>query len=144
MTPANTVTMRNGKGYVTTRCRGCRDVSNAAGRQASKARETARRVLADIFEPIRPRGNWQPYSACRDWPAEMFFPEDGKLAGVPEAKAVCAGCPVRQECLADGLSYPDTRGIRGGVLLPVEILDIPTIFPTFAQPEELDQWPPST
>lgn len=61
---------------------------------------------------------WRARAACVDVDPEAFFPvgEAGPVfvAQVAAAKAVCAGCPVRAECLADalvGLAY----GIAGGL-----------------------------
>jgi len=55
---------------------------------------------------------------CRDADPELFFPtaESGPVfeAQVAAAKAVCAGCPVRAECLEWALEVlPD--GIAGGM-----------------------------
>lgn len=61
---------------------------------------------------------WRARSACVDVDPELFFPvgESGALVDeqVAAAKAVCASCPVRAECLADavvGLAY----GVAGGL-----------------------------
>ncbi len=61
--------------------------------------------------------DWRVRAACSDADAELFFPvgESGLVLErqVAAAKAVCAGCVVRAECLADvaGLPY----GIAGGL-----------------------------
>jgi WhiB family redox-sensing transcriptional regulator len=63
--------------------------------------------------------DWRSLAACRDGvDPELFFPpvEVGPLCAeqVAAAKAVCARCPVREECLGwalDGLSH----GIAGGL-----------------------------
>lgn len=66
---------------------------------------------------------WRDRAACRGSDAELFFPaaEEGSpayLAQVAVAKAVCASCPVRAECLDEALArIPD--GIAGG-LTPAE------------------------
>jgi hypothetical protein len=61
---------------------------------------------------------WRSRAACRLADPELFFPpvEEGPLcaAQVAEARSVCAGCPVRAECLAwarGALPY----GIAGGL-----------------------------
>lgn len=41
---------------------------------------------------------WFAVAACRDMPTGLFYTDRG--AGVDEAKAVCASCPVGAECLA--------------------------------------------
>ncbi len=66
--------------------------------------------------------DWRRQAACRDTDPETFFPvaEAGPAyeRQVAEAKAVCAGCPVRAECLNEALArIPE--GIAGG-LTPAE------------------------
>ncbi|MGI8814872.1 MAG: WhiB family transcriptional regulator [Pseudonocardia sp.] len=65
-----------------------------------------------------PELNWRSRAACTDADPDLFFPVavSGPVLArqVAVAKAVCAGCPVRAECLADalaGLPY----GIAGGL-----------------------------
>lgn len=61
--------------------------------------------------------NWQERAACRDEDPELFFPvsETGPGARqVAAAKAVCAGCPVRAECLEYALDIGLDHGIFGG------------------------------
>jgi WhiB family transcriptional regulator, redox-sensing transcriptional regulator len=63
------------------------------------------------------RGHWRSAAACQTADPELFFPisDSGKsLAQVAEAKAVCAGCPVRRECLAFALGTEQVHGIWGG------------------------------
>ena len=67
---------------------------------------------------MRARSEWRTHAACRSVDPEVFFPaaETGPLheAQVAVAKAVCAGCPVRVECLEDALvRIPE--GIAGGL-----------------------------
>ncbi len=61
---------------------------------------------------------WRDRAACRGVDAETFFPtaEAGPVyeAQVAVAKAVCAGCPVRAECLAEAL-IRIPYGIAGGL-----------------------------
>lgn len=61
---------------------------------------------------------WRSRAACLGTDPELFFPvaETGPVhdVQVAEAKAVCAGCPVATECLAEALErIPD--GIAGGL-----------------------------
>lgn len=84
--------------------------------------------MAKVYEPLRPVGSeWRSRSKCLDRSKtdELFHPESPWCKELDYAKAICAGCPVRKQCLTDALSYSDTRGVRGGYLLPYEILDIP-------------------
>ena len=66
------------------------------------------------------RPAWQLRAACLGVGADVFFIERGggaqKQAAM--AKAVCAACPVRAECLEYGLSLPEPErhyGIWGGL-----------------------------
>ena len=48
---------------------------------------------------------------------EAFFPEDYSLRcrpAIEAAKAICATCPVREECLQWALPVPSLDGIWGG------------------------------
>jgi WhiB family redox-sensing transcriptional regulator len=55
---------------------------------------------------------WMADGLCAQVDPELFFPE----AGAPnrEAKAVCAGCEVRSECLAYALAHRERFGVWGG------------------------------
>lgn len=59
---------------------------------------------------------WWERAACRGMPIELFFPGRGDTS-IREALAVCADCPVREECLDDALSHSreGTYGIWGGM-----------------------------
>jgi WhiB family redox-sensing transcriptional regulator len=54
--------------------------------------------------------------ACRSYDPEFFFPigKTGRaIAEIQRAKAVCAACPVRAECLAFALETHQDYGIWG-------------------------------
>jgi WhiB family redox-sensing transcriptional regulator len=56
---------------------------------------------------------WQDEANCRGMDADLFFPERGESTA--DAKAVCAVCPVKTECLDDALTSPTEKfGIWGG------------------------------
>lgn len=62
------------------------------------------------LEPIP----WSDQAACRGVPdPDLFFPAKGESTA--EAKAVCAGCPVRAECLDYALRWRIDHGIWGGL-----------------------------
>jgi WhiB family redox-sensing transcriptional regulator len=63
-----------------------------------------------LFDSARPE--WQHRGACRGLDPNLFFPERGE--SVKEAKAVCARCPVRAECLKYALENHELHGIWGG------------------------------
>ena len=50
-----------------------------------------------------PGRDWRPLAACRHADPELFFPVSASgpsLDQIIQAKAICARCPVRQQCLA--------------------------------------------
>lgn len=53
--------------------------------------------------------------ACLEADPELFFAESP--SDVEAAKAVCLGCPVREECLAGALERREPHGVWGGELL---------------------------
>ena len=55
------------------------------------------------------RPDWQAHAACRDLHPDVFF--DGPLG---RAKAVCATCTVKADCLAYALPDPSLLGVWGG------------------------------
>lgn len=62
--------------------------------------------------------NWRSDAACRSVDPELFFPisASGKaLDQAAEAKAICACCPVRHQCLAFALRTRQAHGIWGGM-----------------------------
>jgi WhiB family redox-sensing transcriptional regulator len=62
--------------------------------------------------------NWRSSAACRSGDPDLFFPISGSgesLEQAAEAKAICAGCPVRRQCLAFALQTRQVYGIWGGL-----------------------------
>lgn len=64
-----------------------------------------------------PDKSWQDFANCLEADPDLFFPERG--ASTSEAKEICRGCTVREDCLEFSLNYwytlPDTKfGIWGG------------------------------
>ncbi len=57
---------------------------------------------------------WMADAACAGTNTELFFPGFHDLATSNAAKRVCAGCPVRAECLDHAIVNGETRGIWGG------------------------------
>lgn len=57
---------------------------------------------------------WQDHAACVGYPTDLFFPSTGETPA--EAKALCARCPVRDDCLEESLKDYGyvTRGVWGG------------------------------
>ncbi len=63
------------------------------------------------------RTDWFDDAACRDVDTDVFFPTSD--AHAEEAKAICAACPVREECLEHALATRPAEGVWGG-LTPIE------------------------
>lgn len=55
---------------------------------------------------------WMGAAECRDLDPELFYPTQGGDAA--SAKAVCAQCCVRLECLAYAIDNNERFGIWGG------------------------------
>ena len=55
---------------------------------------------------------WMVRGRCRSAEPATFFPSDG--IGVEAAQQVCAGCPVRAECLEYALANGIEDGVWGG------------------------------
>lgn len=56
--------------------------------------------------------DWQAYAACAETDPDAFFVEKGQ--STREAKAICAGCFVRAECLEYALATDQIFGVWGG------------------------------
>lgn len=67
------------------------------------------------------RGNWQSSAACVGEMGSAFYPplrperKIVRLNRENRAKAVCASCPVRSECLEHALNGDERYGIWGGL-----------------------------
>ena len=64
---------------------------------------------------------WQFRAACRGDASALFFPpqtseeRDERREREARAKAICAACPVRSECLEYALRIREPHGIWGGL-----------------------------
>lgn len=69
----------------------------------------------DPFESFlrQMRPAWQRDALCVEHPEVEWFPERG--ASTSAAKAVCAACLVRGECLDYALDLGEKNGIWGGL-----------------------------
>jgi WhiB family transcriptional regulator, redox-sensing transcriptional regulator len=72
-------------------------------------------TLSDRLAAWRPA--WMAGGACRGVPTATFFRDRG--AAADEARAICAGCAVRPECLAFATGH-DEVGVWGGTASPAE------------------------
>ena len=60
-----------------------------------------------------PEKGWQDFGNCLGVDPDLFFPERG--ASTREAKEVCKGCVVREDCLEFALANGEKFGIWGGM-----------------------------
>jgi hypothetical protein len=67
-------------------------------------------ALAEVEERL---GDWRQHAACRDLDTAIFYP--GRGEDTTAAKAICAGCPARAECLDYALANREVDGIWGGL-----------------------------
>lgn len=68
--------------------------------------------MPNISEQPEP-GGWQDFANCLGVDPDLFFPERG--ASTREAKEVCRGCVVRDDCLEFALGNGEKFGIWGGL-----------------------------
>lgn len=64
--------------------------------------------------------DWQYQGACRELDTELFFHPEGERGSsrrrrATEAKAVCADCPVMDQCRSHALAAKEPYGIWGGL-----------------------------
>ncbi len=59
------------------------------------------------------RPGWQTRANCMGVDPDLFFPERGQ--STREAKEVCRGCVVREDCLEYALANGEKFGIWGGM-----------------------------
>ncbi len=69
-------------------------------------------MLAELLGTA-PERTWQRQANCMGVDPDLFFPERG--ASTREAKEVCRGCVVREDCLEYALANSEKFGIWGGL-----------------------------
>jgi WhiB family redox-sensing transcriptional regulator len=81
---------------------------------------SANSSLARLFL-VEPENDWRMNAACRGLDADLFFSPDTfetkqeKDDREAQAKAVCARCEVREQCLEYALEAGERYGIWGGL-----------------------------
>lgn len=70
----------------------------------------AAREGARVIDRLLDRGTWRDEAACRKSDPEMWYSDD-TYSGIA-ARTICGDCPVRVDCLRDGITDP--FGIWGG------------------------------
>jgi WhiB family redox-sensing transcriptional regulator len=68
--------------------------------------------LTDLFDATDDQ-EWQERALCAQTDPEAFFPEKG--GSTREAKRICLGCDVKDDCLEYALANDERFGIWGGL-----------------------------
>ncbi|RVW04576.1 WhiB family transcriptional regulator [Rhodococcus spongiicola] len=92
------------------------DAAASVGSDGLELKETAPRLslipgFAAMFDDEEEQ--WQDRALCAQTDPEAFFPEKG--GSTREAKRICMGCEVRDECLEYALANDERFGIWGGL-----------------------------
>ncbi|PXY21441.1 WhiB family transcriptional regulator [Prauserella muralis] len=69
-------------------------------------------VLTDLLD-VTDEQEWQERALCAQTDPEAFFPEKG--GSTREAKRICQGCEVKDDCLEYALAHDERFGIWGGL-----------------------------
>jgi WhiB family redox-sensing transcriptional regulator len=71
--------------------------------------------VSDLIQLLltAPDRTWERQANCMGVDPDLFFPERG--ASTREAKEVCRGCVVREDCLEYALANGEKFGIWGGL-----------------------------
>jgi WhiB family redox-sensing transcriptional regulator len=91
------------------------DIRPAPATAASRPQLSLVPDQADEWEvdPATTEDQWQERALCAQTDPEAFFPEKG--GSTREAKRICLGCEVRDECLDYALAHDERFGIWGGL-----------------------------
>ncbi len=68
-----------------------------------------------VWEPDE---GWRDAAACSGSDLELFFPIGEDEESAAPAKAICAICPVQENCLNYALTTNQPEGIWGGLTAP--------------------------
>lgn len=76
--------------------------------------------VSNFPSPIMDVWEWQYEGVCRDLDSDLFFHPEGERGPArrrraANAKSICAGCPVMQECRDHALASKEPYGIWGGM-----------------------------
>jgi WhiB family redox-sensing transcriptional regulator len=69
--------------------------------------------LTELIDVTEEEQDWQERALCAQTDPEAFFPEKG--GSTREAKRICLGCEVKDECLEYALAHDERFGIWGGL-----------------------------
>ncbi len=86
---------------------------SASSTAAAPGSATFANATADLAVGLAEDKSWQDLANCLGVDPDLFFPERG--ASTREAKEVCRGCVVRDDCLEYALANGEKFGIWGGM-----------------------------
>ncbi len=69
--------------------------------------------IQELGAPEEEQEQWWKFANCLGVEPNLFYPERG--ASTREAKEVCRGCAVRDECLEYAINNGEKFGIWGGL-----------------------------
>ncbi|MGI9611159.1 MAG: WhiB family transcriptional regulator [Acidimicrobiia bacterium] len=84
------------------------DSDESAAAEADRYEE----VFSALTAPINEERPWMVFGACREADANIFFPTNKEQTRA--ALAICATCPVEQDCLEYALDARERFGVWGG------------------------------
>ncbi|MBB3035627.1 WhiB family redox-sensing transcriptional regulator [Hoyosella altamirensis] len=87
------------------------DATRGRGEEGRPRLSLVEAEFDDLFEVVHEE--WQDRALCAQTDPEAFFPEKG--GSTREAKRICLGCEVRDECLEYALANDERFGIWGGL-----------------------------
>ncbi len=65
---------------------------------------------APELDDLLARPRWHQEAACKSVGVRTYFSNDPATEEI--ARAICAGCEVRQECHDTAMAYPGLEGVR--------------------------------
>lgn len=91
------------------------DLEPTGGEADPEVDQVGRLRLVDDFDYLSDGAEeeWQERALCAQTDPEAFFPEKG--GSTREAKRICLGCEVKDECLEYALANDERFGIWGGL-----------------------------
>jgi WhiB family redox-sensing transcriptional regulator len=100
------------------RCDPCRETGKRYNHARYQRRKAQRSPMRDVYQPaayVEGPTDWLQHRGCQGLDTAVFFPGRGDHQGVATAKAICAGCQVRQDCLDYAIRTSQRIGIWGGL-----------------------------
>lgn len=94
---------------VRTICRPCENVEQCDQRMRSA------RPPKPLAHFLIGHEEWKDRAACAGANVDKFFPTKGQSGHIAAVKKICAGCPVREDCLAYDEKTGPQPGIWGGL-----------------------------